>query len=113
MFEHTALIVVTSIILDNKIASKFIALFCSDNTLYRRTAEIAADIIDQVMEKIVQAEQSALRLDEVSYFQRSSISVVCTSSRRCGNFRVHLIYSSQDGNTAGRAIFQVISDIFS
>jgi hypothetical protein len=36
----------------------------SDNDVLRRTVEMAADVTDQVVEKIVLAKQFALQLDE-------------------------------------------------
>jgi hypothetical protein len=49
-----------SIIFDDKIVSQIKAIPCSDNTVQRRIVEMAADVTDQVVEKIVLAKQFAL-----------------------------------------------------
>jgi hypothetical protein len=49
---------IASIMLDDKIVSQIKAIPCSDNTVRRRTVEMAADVTDQVVEKIVLAKNS-------------------------------------------------------
>jgi hypothetical protein len=44
--------------LDDKIVSQIKAIPCSDNTVLRKIVEIAADVTDQVVEKIVLAKNS-------------------------------------------------------
>jgi hypothetical protein len=50
---------IASIMLDDKIVSQIKAIPCSDNTVQRRTVEMAADVTDKVVEKIVPAKQFA------------------------------------------------------
>jgi isochorismate synthase EntC len=53
-----------SVMFDDKIVSQIKAVPYSDNTVQRRTVEMATDVNDQVVEKIVLAKQFALQLDE-------------------------------------------------
>jgi hypothetical protein len=55
---------IASVMFDNKIVSQIKAIPCSDNIVQRRIVEMAADVTDQVVEKMVLAIQFALQLDE-------------------------------------------------
>jgi hypothetical protein len=55
---------IASIMFDDKIVSQIKAIPCSENTVQRRTVEMAADVTDQVLVKIMLAKQFALQLDE-------------------------------------------------
>jgi hypothetical protein len=46
---------IASITFDDKIVSQIKAIPCSDNTVQRRIVEIAADVTDQVVDKVVLA----------------------------------------------------------
>jgi hypothetical protein len=48
---------IASIMFDNKIASQIKAIPCSDTTVQRRTVEMAADVTDKVVDKIVQEKR--------------------------------------------------------
>jgi hypothetical protein len=53
-----------SIMFDERIVSQIKAVPCSDNSVQRRTVQMATDVTDQVVEKIMLAKQFALQLDE-------------------------------------------------
>jgi hypothetical protein len=55
---------IASIIFDDKTVSQIKAIPCSDNTVQRRTVEIAAYVTDLIVEKVVLTKQFVLQLDE-------------------------------------------------
>jgi hypothetical protein len=79
----------------------------------RRIVEMAADVTDQVMEKIVLAKQFALQLDESTDISNEAELVefvrVEGKVEIVGNI---LFCKSLKGNATGRAVFEVINDFF-
>jgi hypothetical protein len=96
---------------DDKIVSQIKAIPCSDNTV-KRIVEVAADMTDQVVEKIVLAKQFALQLDESTDISNDELVAFVRIPDKVEIVERILFSKSLKGNATGRAVFVVINDFF-
>jgi hypothetical protein len=91
---------------DDRIVSRIKAIPCSDNTVQRRIVEKAADVIDQVVEKIVLAKQFALQLDKSMDISNEAELVVFVGVPDKVEIVEQILFcKSLKGNATGRAVF--------
>jgi hypothetical protein len=77
----------------------------------RRIVEIAADVTDQVVEKIVLAKQFALQLDESTGISNETELVAFVRVPDKVEIVEHILFrKSIKGNATGRAVFEVINN---
>jgi hypothetical protein len=104
---------IASITYDDKIVSQIKAVPCSDNTVQRRIVEMAADVTDQVVEKIVLAKQFALQLDESTGISNEAEFVAFVRVSDKVEIAEHILFCNfLKGNATERAVFEVINDFF-
>jgi hypothetical protein len=102
---------IASVMFDDKTVSQIEAIPCSDNTVQRRTAEMAADVTDQVVEKTMLARQFALQLDGSTDISNEAELVAFVTVPDKVEIVEHVLFSkSVKGNATGRAVFEVIND---
>jgi hypothetical protein len=79
----------------------------------RRIVKVAADVADQVVEKIVLVKQFALQLDESTDISNEDELVAFVTVPNKVEIVKHVLFcKSLKGNETGRAVFEVINDFF-
>jgi hypothetical protein len=75
----------------------------------KRIVEMPADVTDQVVEKIVQAQQFGYELNESTYISNEAELVAFVRVPDDVNILEHILFcKSLKGNATGGAIFEVI-----
>jgi hypothetical protein len=96
---------IASIMFDDKIVSQTKAIPCSDNTVQRRTVEMAADVADQVVQKILLAKQFALQLGSTDISNEAELVAFDRVPDEIKIVERILFCNFLKGNATGRAVF--------
>jgi hypothetical protein len=87
---------------------------CSNNTVQRRIVEMARYVTNKVVEKIMQAEQFFLQLDEYTNISPAAELTVLVQVQDDVEILEHVLFcKSPQANVTRRAIFEVIYNFFS
>ena len=108
-----AAIAMAEIMIDKKAADELKKVPLSNNTVSRRIDDMSDDITEQVVNKIKQAGQFALQLDEMTDVSGDAQLLAFVRYKDVSDINEHILFCKRlPGKTTGEEMFHVIDSFF-
>ena len=108
-----AAVAMAEIMIDKKAADELKKVPLSNNTVSRRIDDMSDDITEQVVNKIKQAGQFALQLDEMTDVSGDAQLLAFVRYKDVSDINEHILFCKRlPGKTTGEEMFHVIDSFF-